>query len=124
MAKVEIARLSNFYFCHNVFSKVVCSRGVRKGSVCAEIQIRGSFTCYKIPNLSLKPYVVGTQKNHLTETILLSTHNVGFGRVIREIFFLKVPVNSSLLIFVVCGKGFQEIFTLAAIAPELIRKLG
>ena len=27
--------------------------------------------------------VVGTQKNRLTETILLSTHNIGFGGQIR-----------------------------------------
>ena len=27
----------------------------------------------------IKTYVVGTQKNRLTETILLSTHNIGFG---------------------------------------------
>ena len=32
---------------------------------------------------SLKLYVVGTQKNRLIETVLLSTHNIGFdGHVI------------------------------------------
>ena len=27
---------------------------------------------------SIKPYVVCTQKNRLTETLLLSTHDIGF----------------------------------------------
>ena len=29
-------------------------------------------------------YVVGTQKKHVNETILLSTHNIGFALIIRE----------------------------------------
>ena len=42
---------------------------------------------------SIKPYVVGTQKNCLTETILLSTNNIGFEGYSRiwgcEILFLS-----------------------------------
>ena len=36
------------------------------------------------PFLILKPYVVGTQKKRLSETILLSTHNIGFALMIKE----------------------------------------
>ena len=32
---------------------------------------------------------MGTQKNCLIETILLSTHNIGFGLMIREILWEK-----------------------------------
>ena len=49
---------------------------------------------------STKPYVVGTQKKHLTETILLSTHNIGFECQIRilehEIFALSRAVIAAL----------------------------
>ena len=41
------------------------------------------------PYLTFKPYVVGTQKNRLSETILLDNHNIGFGRVIRKILLGK-----------------------------------
>ena len=34
--------------------------------------------------LTLLPNVVGTQKNRLSEMILLSTHNIGFAFIIRE----------------------------------------
>ena len=51
------------------------------------------FPYISISNDSTKPYVVGTQKNRLTETILLSTHNIGFQGQIRiwgcEILFLS-----------------------------------
>ena len=33
------------------------------------------------------PYVLGTQKNRLIETVLLSTHNICFGREIRKLNF-------------------------------------
>ena len=36
------------------------------------------------PYLTLYPYVLGTQKNRLSETILLSTHNIGFALIIKE----------------------------------------
>ena len=52
-----------------------------------------------IPYLTLNPYVVGTQKNRLTKKILLSTHNIGFGRVIGEILVEKhqfTPPNLDL----------------------------
>ena len=32
-------------------------------------------------------YVLGAQKNHLIETVLLSTHNICFGWEIRKIIF-------------------------------------
>ena len=39
--------------------------------------------------LTLKPYVVGTQKNRHCDTILVSTHNIVFGWVVREILWEK-----------------------------------
>ena len=36
---------------------------------------------------SVLAYVLGAQKNHLIETVLLSTHNICFGREIRNFFF-------------------------------------
>ena len=36
------------------------------------------FSCSKLPYMTSKTYVVGTQKNLLSETIHLSTHNIGF----------------------------------------------
>ena len=47
------------------------------------------------PYLTLKTYVVGTQKNRLGETILLSTHNIGFDCVIREILLYKYQFSPS-----------------------------
>ena len=41
-------------------------------------------------------YVVGTQKNRLTETILLSTHNIGFGSQIRILEHDKYPLSRAL----------------------------
>ena len=35
-------------------------------------------------------YVLGVQKNHLIETVLLSTHNIAFGWEIRKIFFVTL----------------------------------
>ena len=32
------------------------------------------------------PYVLGAQKNHLIERVLLSIHNICFGGKIRKIF--------------------------------------
>ena len=37
-----------------------------------------------LPYLSIKVYVVGAQKNRLSETVLLSTHNICFDWIIRE----------------------------------------
>ena len=36
---------------------------------------------------SVLTYVLGTQKNHLIETVLLNTHNTCFGKEIRKRFF-------------------------------------
>ena len=46
------------------------------------LQIRALpyFQNNKYQNLLIKPYVVGTHWNRLCETILMSTHNIGFGR--------------------------------------------
>ena len=38
------------------------------------------------PNLSVSTYVLGAQKNRLIETVVLSTHNIYFGKEIK-IFF-------------------------------------
>ena len=40
----------------------------------------------KIVNIFL-PYVLDAQKNCLTETMLLNTHNIYFGREIRKLMF-------------------------------------
>ena len=42
------------------------------------------------PYLTLKPYVVGTQKNRLSETILLSIHNIWFARNCGEKSFIPL----------------------------------
>ena len=39
---------------------------------------------------SVKTYVLGTQKNCLIETVLLSTHNICFGWEIRKLNFRYV----------------------------------
>ena len=44
---------------------------------------------FEKPYLTLKPYVVGTQKNCLSETILLSAHNIRFSGVMKEIWMGK-----------------------------------
>ena len=44
------------------------------------------------PYMAVKPYSVGTQKNRLSETILLSTHNLGFSGVIKQIFWAETHV--------------------------------
>ena len=41
----------------------------------------GLFSC-----LLTEIYIVGTQKNHLSEMVLLSSHNIYFHRKFREIF--------------------------------------
>ena len=44
----------------------------------------------------IKTYVVGTQKNFLTEMILLSTHTIGFGGQIRILEHEKRSLSSAL----------------------------
>ena len=36
---------------------------------------------------SVLAYVLGARKNHLIETVLLSTHNICFGWEMRKLFF-------------------------------------
>ena len=42
---------------------------------------------YIVSYPSVLTYVLGAQKNRLSETVLLSTHNVCFGREIRKLNF-------------------------------------
>ena len=44
----------------------------------------------------IKTFVVGTQKNRLTETIILSTHNIGFGGQIRSLKHTKRSLSRDL----------------------------
>ena len=60
-------------------------------SVCLQAEIKVYSTCYPT-----KSYVVGTQKNRLTETILLSTHNIGFECQIRILEHEKCPISRAL----------------------------
>ena len=41
-------------------------------------------------------YVLGAQKNHLNETVVLSTHNICFGGEIRKLFFNYGFLSSGL----------------------------
>ena len=43
---------------------------------------------------SVLTYVLGSQKNRLIETVLLSTHNIGFGLEIRKLFFWYAILTS------------------------------
>ena len=61
---------------------------------------------------STKPYVVGTQKNRLPETILLSTYNIGF-KGHKRILVLEIFVLSRTLI-TACN-----ISPITAIAPSV-----
>ena len=65
--------------------------------------------------LTLKPYVVGTQKNCLIETILLSTHNIGFAWIIREILRGKqlfTPPYMDPCIYVIL-RVYRHVYTFA-----------
>ena len=39
---------------------------------------------------------MGAQKNRLIETVLLSTHNICFGREIRKLFFCYILLTKGL----------------------------
>ena len=41
----------------------------------------------KFSYLLVSTYILGAQKNHLIETLLLSIHNICFGREIRKLNF-------------------------------------
>ena len=47
---------------------------------------------------SVLTYVLGSQKNRLIETVLLSTHNIGFGLEIRKLFFWYTILTIVLLV--------------------------
>ena len=69
---------------------------VGKGS---EVQIRKSIQLFSLQYLSYyptKPYAVGTKKNRLNETILLSTHNIGLEGQIRILKHAKRPLSRAL----------------------------
>ena len=54
----------------------------------------------KIVNISYPPfltYVLGAQKNGLIETVLLSTHNIHFGREVRKLFFCYALLTKGLV---------------------------
>ena len=42
-------------------------------------RISAYYNPFKIISLFTQTYIVGTQKNHLIEMVLLSTHNICFG---------------------------------------------
>ena len=42
-------------------------------------------------------YVLGAQKNRLIETVLLSTHNICFGREIRQLTFCCAVLSKGML---------------------------
>ena len=44
-------------------------------------------------------YVLGAQKNRLIETVLLSTHNICFGREIRKLFFWYALLTKALFVY-------------------------
>ena len=47
---------------------------------------------------SVLTYVLGSQKNRLIETVLLSTHNIGFGLEIRKLFFWYTILTIVMLV--------------------------
>ena len=77
--------------CHRWTHSVLQAVGMYKSILIAYCQSsrEGAFFMFKNPYLKLKSYVVGMQKNCLSVTILLSTHNIEFGWVMREILWEK-----------------------------------
>ena len=53
--------------------------------------------------LSILTYVLDAQKNHLIETILLSTQNICFGREIRKLFFRYTLLSKGLNVLIFFG---------------------
>ena len=77
----------------NVFIFVYFPKMINDGYISYLHQAgRFFFGNYKIYyNFSTKPYVVGTQKNRLIETVLLSTQNKCLDRWIRKYLHFYVP---------------------------------
>ena len=59
-------------------------------------------------NQSVLTYVMGAQKNRLNETVLLSTHNICFGREIRKLNF-RYALLTKVLKYksIVTGSSFR-----------------
>ena len=67
----------------------------------AEVQIRRGLQFFSTQYLSYyptKPYIVGTRKNRLTETILLSTHNIGLADKISSLEQANRSLSRALII--------------------------
>ena len=64
--------------------------------------------------LSVKTRVLGAQKNHFADMVVLSTHNIYFGRVIGK--------NNSLLRTLICGT--DELPSLTCVSHVLFISLG
>ena len=60
----------------------------------------------------IKTYVMDTQKNRLTETILLSTHNIGFGGQMRILEHEKRSLSTALVCFVTASGGLYSVFVI------------
>ena len=70
----------------------------------ADDYIRGSeqvFSPQYFSYYSTKSYVVGTQKNRLTDTILWSTLNIGFECQIRILEHENIPLSRALVMYVI-----------------------
>ena len=69
---------------------VIKTISVRTGLICSDhcIGVEGPrrevIFPKKFPYFSCKIYVVGTQKNRLIETVILSTHNIHFDSTLRK----------------------------------------
>ena len=59
----------------------------------AGVQIRRALQLFYHPT---KPYDVGTQKNRLSATIILSTHNIGYEGQIRILAHANRPLSRAL----------------------------
>ena len=53
-----------------------------------------NFLIFSYP--SILTYVLGDQKNRLNEKVLLSTHNICFGREIRKLIFIYALFTKDL----------------------------
>ena len=49
--------------------------------------VKSAYQKYIFSYFSTKTYVVGSQKNHLNETVLLSTHNIDMLKLMRKKIF-------------------------------------
>ena len=68
------------------------------------------FSQNHLPYYPIKPFNVGTQKNHLNETIILSTHNIGLEGQIRILEHAKRPLSRTYKPFPVYKKSSADNF--------------